>query len=410
MRLIYADPGLVFYGGHHAPVCERVVAHARARGIQTIVVCSTIISDKVRERLSALALLRVPPNRFTDGDPYCGFMSAYFANAQTTAEDLAKIPDVTSGDIVLFPSAEGPHLLGLAEWLAKFPVGAAPSVVVNLSFEPGLEPALENGKRVWFTRDPRVDPRAATYRHAARALKSMHFPKLHFVTEPPEWADAYSQLLMRRVHLLPAMPFDGPKTLFLRGRRKHITIMTVGYQTAHKGFRLIPEVFAGLLRRPEPLRLVAHNSNPGSQYTVPADDAIAALAARHDHIIADNRVLDAETYQALLDAADILLAPYDAMNFRTAMSGVVTEAIANGIPVVVPADSTMAAEAQNFSTGSTFAEFNAPSVLAATERILDHFDDYAARALAGAERWKKERGCGRFLDEILQIAASHTSA
>lgn len=409
MRLIYIDPRLIFYAGHHAPLAEKITARARGRGIETIIVGNTRAIPYVCEQLGVLPLFRLAPA--TDGDPYCGFMSAFFAAARMTTEDLAKLPPVGPDDIIFFTTFEGAQLLGLVEWLTQFAAGSAPTVIAEFIADPGLESpradsAIKESKRVWRTPDPRINPFAAALRFAALRLATAGLPRLHFVTAVPAWVEAYSELAMRKVHLFSTLPLEGPKKLFKRGARKRLTIVTVGYQWSRKGFSLIPDIFTGLLARPENLRLVAHNCNPANDAAMQATgERLAAMAASDERVIFDNRVLNGETYQALLDAADILLCPYDAEHYRTNTSGVLIEAIANAIPVVTPAHTWLSAEAEHYDTGVTFSESTADSVRAATERILVDYESYAARAFTAAERWAKEKGCGKFLDEVLDIAA-----
>ncbi len=403
MRLIYADPGLLCTGGHHVTACANIIRHAQSRGITTEVYASTRMADYLPGELGAKPLFRGNPTKVTDDDPFCGFMTWCMDQANFMQADLCQLERVSSKDVIYIPSVQGPEILGLGGWLARFKTDQAPTVVVNLNFAPGLEPAEENGKRVWLTRDPRIDPRGTTYRFAGRHLQTL--PTLHIVTEMREWIDVFSELLMREVHLMPTLPIDPPKTPFKRGARKRLTVVTLGHQWEAKGFHLIPEVFADLLKRPETLRLVAHNSNNGGKQLPETRASLEAMASAHEHVIYDGRVLDGETYQALLDAADLLLCPYSPNFYGTTLSAVVTEAIANGIPVVVPAGTELANFAQTYGVGSTFRSYDAQGVLEATHRILDDFDGYADRALEGAKRWGAANGAAKFLDKILAFSA-----
>jgi len=401
MRLIYADPGLLCTGGHHMAACENTIRHAQARGIPTQVYASTRMAAYLHDQLQAKPLFRGNPTKITDADPFCGFMTSCLEQAALIREDLSGLDPMSASDVLYIPSVQGAEVLGLGEWLAQCDGSQAPTVVLNLNFPPGLEPSLENGKRIWLARDPRIDPRATIYRFAGRHLRDFYLPTLHIVTEVAEWVDVFSELLLRKVHLMPTLPIDASMNLFKRGGRKRLTVATLGHQWEAKGFHLMPEVFAGLLQRPEPLRLVAHNSNAPSGIMPDTRAALAAMAAAHDHVINDARVLSTETYQALLDTTDVLLCPYSPTHYGTTLSAVVTEAVANGIPVVVPEGTASAEYTRAYNVGSTFRAFDAQSVLEATLRILDDLEGYAARALEGAQHWRKENGGARFLDELL---------
>jgi hypothetical protein len=129
------------------------------------------------------------------------------------------------------------------------------------------------------------------------------------------------------------------------------------------------------------------------------------LAATNPRLILDERLAGGEVWQGLLDASDLIILPYASARFAISYSAVAVEAVANGIPLVVPANSSMAHLVQEFGgSGTTFDRPEASSILDATQRGLDRFDQLATGAHAGSLLWEQLHGPRHLLDAILTLA------
>ncbi len=83
---------------------------------------------------------------------------------------------------------------------------------------------------------------------------------------------------------------------------------------------------------------------------------------------------------------------------------IVAEAIANGIPVVVPANTPLSALLSEFGEpGTSFLGFDAGSIWTAIQRVLLNFDEFAARAHGAAVLWSKRHGSHYTVDAILAL-------
>ena len=80
----------------------------------------------------------------------------------------------------------------------------------------------------------------------------------------------------------------------------------------------------------------------------------------------------------------------------------VCEALANGIPTVVPERTALSRLLREFGNpGTTFSGFDAAAVAAATGAALTRFDRLASLAGQAAERWVERFGPGPLVDAIL---------
>lgn len=145
----------------------------------------------------------------------------------------------------------------------------------------------------------------------------------------------------------PAKRTDGsPKVVYLGDAR------------TEKGFALLPAVVAAVRARPElaSARFVFQTifNVPGGE--IPCARALADLRRLADpNVELIDRVLDRRAYEAMIGAADLVLGLYDPKAYRERSSGVVSEAVAAGVPVVVTAGTSTAEELREFDLEDSIA-------------------------------------------------------
>ena len=110
----------------------------------------------------------------------------------------------------------------------------------------------------------------------------------------------------------------------------------------------------------------------------------AALADSDARLSADERAFGRDGWPQLLERSDLVLCPNRSGDVLAAVSAVAAEAIANGIPVVVPADTEVATLLSQCGGGGTlFDRFEPDAIVEATGRALDDFDRFATLAYEG---------------------------
>ena len=165
----------------------------------------------------------------------------------------------------------------------------------------------------------------------------------------------------------------------------------LGHQRPDKGFQLMAEIAAALLATRSDIRVLAHNGDPA--FMPEAQECMRQLARADSRVTLDETIAGPEHWARLLDQSDLVLCPYHPRIFAARYSAVAYESVANGIPLVVPARTSLAALLREFGEpGTTFDAFTAGSVVEAAHRALDEFDRYAERAWAASEQWSRTRG------------------
>ncbi len=411
MHLFYVDPGLISHTGHHASCCRAFLAETRRRGIGTTVLANNAVESGLRSELGALPLFQASPYYIDAGDPLSGWLEAFLRGSQLTAADFSRLSRFSKEDVFYVTGCAPAQLMGIVDWVARFAPGTAPSVVIDLIYQSGMVLKGTGAAQSWEPADPREDPRAILYRLIGRNLQDRALPSLHFVTEHPALPQVYSALLSKPVAFSAALPYALPQRVTPRGGRKPITLGVVGHQRPDKGYLLMPELFAALLKTEKDIRIVAHNSGAPDLRLPAVEEALTALAAADPRLTLDGRALDAGDYLTLLESIDLMLCPYDPVLYRTNLSGVTLECIANAIPVVVPGGTVLETHTRTFGDMSTaFAEFAAPSIVAAARAAIARFDQLTRGAKAASDIFAQHCGPGQFVDMILGLAAQSAPA
>jgi hypothetical protein len=223
------------------------------------------------------------------------------------------------------------------------------------------------------------------------------------VTFEKVMSEVYGILLKHPVGTLPSLIHAiGP--LHRRGQMRPLTVSVLGVQRANKGYHLVPDVIRGLLRSDPTVRFLVHNGAPAQMSE--QQNAIRELAAQEPRVIVDERVAGPVIWRQLLDDSDLILCPYHPQTFYASPSAVALEAIANAIPFVGPAESTLGRLVGEYGCGSVFDKFEADSILEAVGKALAGFDHFAKLAVECAERFALTQGPEQTVDGILRYAQS----
>jgi glycosyltransferase involved in cell wall biosynthesis len=401
-RFFYADPGLTNNLGHHANNCRFIAGEARSRGMDVKVLSFTTIDGSLQGELGAIPFFRALTAWQNDGDPICGWLNAFHLVAEITREDLSRIDDIGPDDVMYFSSAFPAQLFALAQWMGAMPRDKLPLVVVEFGMDPGVDVQQGPEGLVYNVRDPRVDARATLYRSAAARIPPAVAPWLQMITFEQASSTSFCAVLGKHVGVLPT-PRVAAGARRSRSGKRPITVAVLGHQRPEKGYQFMPEVARSLLQSNADIRILCHNGNPDAMRETQED--LHEIAKKDPRLLMDERLAGGDVWQEVLDACDLIILPYASPRFAVSYSAVAVEAIANGIPLVVPAGTSMARLVQEFGgAGTTFERPEPSAIIDATQRALDRFDQLAASAYTGSELWEQIHGPRNLLDAMLALA------
>jgi glycosyltransferase involved in cell wall biosynthesis len=402
MRVLYLDAALVNNLGHFANECRFVCGAFRELGTETVVLSHRAIEPELANELGARPHFSFHPNASPSTDPLCGWLISFDTVARTTCDELTRIDGVRHGDLVIYDCARPAQIAALVWWVQKtFEPEMAPSVLITLGWPPGL--VAESVESLDAARWRLHDPTAALYRYAVSQIANNFQGSFHFGCPDSTMAAAYSALLDRKVAALPN-PHRATTSRRPRAGSRPVCLSFLGEQRPNKGYLMLPAIAERLLASDADLRLVVQNS-----WELMSDQTaqLQRLSCASGRIRVQVGSVDQAGWNALLEEADLIVLPYDQATYSSVTSGIAAEAIANGIPQVVPQGTCMARLVRDYcDAGVVFETSAVEPVVAAVLAAVADFDALASRAARAAERWAAENSAERLVQAFTGITRS----
>jgi glycosyltransferase involved in cell wall biosynthesis len=179
-----------------------------------------------------------------------------------------------------------------------------------------------------------------------------------------------------------------------------------------KGFFHIPAIVEGMLAdyvEPGKVRFLVQGSLSHPEWNAKSAAALEKLKTyptNQVRMVGLDAPLAPEEYFQLVSEADLLLCPYSPHAYRRRSSGTLTEAIAAGIPTVVPQETWLATQ-QPAGTGEQF--FDEPSLVAAVRKICDNYDRYLSSARRAKDEWLTFHSPAELVKQLVDQPANSAS-
>jgi len=256
------------------------------------------------------------------------------------------------------------------------------------------------------TEDPLVNPdQGLTLKDCLKLIYRQELwpEKLRFYTDTPTLVEKHNALSPIAFQQVP-IPFRQEKLNIepLAKADGILNLVYLGDARAEKGYQHLPKVVEALW--PDYLATGKARFFIQSNYTVNgAEGEILEAKLRlsqypEQRVKLINQALTPEDYYQLLVSADLVILPYNPTNYQRT-SGVLTEALAAGKPVVVPAQSWLAEQVDTKRAGI----YENPKDLPRTViEALQNLDQLAIAAQEFAPQWKQLQSPDRFIDALNQ--------
>jgi glycosyltransferase involved in cell wall biosynthesis len=307
-------------------------------------------------------------------------------------------------DHVFLPTAHGRELCAIVDLMSNWPSAWRPTF--HLEFRHALAPARDG-----------VSSDEYLYYAAHRACfeYARAFPvsdNCRFYTDSTELSQEYEQISGLEFGVLP-IPF---RARLLGSRSRGDGPLQIGYfgdVRLEKGFHWLPQLVTAMMDKYVRSRRVCfllQASLIHPEHEPLGREALAQLKRYPEdlvRLVGIDGPLSSDEYYRLVSETDILVCPYDPAIYRNRTSGTLAEAIAAGIPTVVPQGSWLARQ-QSGGSGETFLDLE--SFIEAVRLICDDYASYHSRAKAGQYAWlafhSPERLVRCLLGESIQWPAS----
>ena len=296
-------------------------------------------------------------------------------------ERLLCLTGCTAADHVFLPTAHGRELCAILELLSSWPPESRPTF--HLEFRHSLALA---GDGV-LTEKNEYCAANATFFEIARIFPVTKSVRLY--TDSHGLSEEYERFSGLPFGVLP-IPF---RTHLLGNRSRRDGPLCLGYfgdVRDEKGFHWLPDLVEAMMEdhvQRGRVRFLIQASLVHPDHEPLSKRALEQLKSYPEdmvRLVGLDGPLSPDRYFQLVTESDLLLCPYHPATYRNRTSGTLTEAIASGIPTVVPHGSWLASQ-QPAGSGTTFLDRE--SFIEAVRKICDDYSSFQSRAKAAQYSW-----------------------
>ncbi|HEX4504106.1 MAG TPA: glycosyltransferase [Alphaproteobacteria bacterium] len=395
--------GLADYHSHYYTETLAEIAACRDLNIDLKLYANQAAPRPILAETGAAPLFRDVPDALFRVDPTINHLADFIMAGERFAADCAGLSaaGVDRGDIVFVPHARIRHLHGLARWLGTLPPDGRP--IVALRFDDPDESWIDAASPGRFT-----DGHAFTRFAITELLMLVPAHRLLLFATTTVLARIVATLTRRPCARIPLAKFyprmDEMAAMRTPSRDGRPHICVAGEFREEKGAKLMPDIVTRFARRfpHTTLSLQVNRESQAQAVRQILDERGAAVelnvqigeCSRHDH------------YARML-AADIVLMPYLQSRYIARASGIFAEAVACGLPVVVPRLTWMAEQlALGRAAGTSFAAFTAESVVDALIAATETLADLTVQARTRQAAWHAQENVSEAIGLLMKAASS----
>lgn len=358
MRIHLLDPGYIRPGGHHVEWDLLIAGELARRGHEVRLFCSTQVSEEAARAFSPFG----PAAPIFESSPYvrprseAHERSLFFDVAESVARELKKLEPA---DLWLWPTLFSPQLLGCAQ------AAPSPPIAGCIHNEPSY--ALPNGKKWW--------------QHAfAKSIEAGL--RLNLSATTPALQGIYSRIAPGVPIKLAPIAQNGQAATSAKTRMRKIGFF--GQQRKEKGEKLLNPLVDMLLDAG--YEVILHDSN----------GRLASINRPNLTVLGY-----IEDFAQEIARCDLVVAPYDPVQYHFRLSGIVAEALASSVPVIVPAGTASMRLVQETGAGVVFSNLTANSIFQSICVAKERYADLAESAFKTGREWPESHGIENFVSCLL---------
>ncbi len=402
MEIIFLDNGLIGRGEHSYSLLKQVGKALNGRGFQYRAFGAKAMDRSVAEELGCVPHFSYPlysqqrrslfPRilRFEWDPAVSSERRTWQVLNASFAQDVDALPaDVWSAEnLLVIPGLSQNELFGMTRSLLAKPPGRRPRVVCQLMFPPN-----------WTTWGRPAKLGEKFYRKAFSRARPLIGKTLFFTTENPALGRLYQTKFGIDAKILPVPFGDAQPAAPCRGRP---TFGFFGYSKCDKGFHLLPRAIETCRARGVESEFAIQLQHSGWEpATVAAEDALRGI----DGVRLIEGVLDEDAYIRETGRIDAMLLPYDPVLFGVRGSGIFTQSVAAGRPVVASAGTFAGASiASGEAEGEVFYPYDSEALAAAIIRLSRRLADSHRRAAQLATAFAQKHSPEAYVEVLLAHA------
>jgi len=386
-RIIVLDHGMRFVAGHHFAYNLGLLFECIRRNQPIEFYVHADCNKEVIKVLHAKAVLKPTQYVAHSTDKYCGYLEDFNISSKLTEFNLYKNMkgNVDPSDVIYVHTADPKIVMGIAAWYVSLSKEKRPFLCLKFQ---------NHGYR--FV----IKPFRALVQSAFRlALKPfIGMDKVHFAASNKLIA-AQIQLLAEKpcpVFPIPLQLTQPPRPYRSRQEKQTLCIGYAGEGRAEQGVDMLPDIVEAVLAaHPDVHFAIQLGCNFAEKET------LKRLRAFGERVVLIEQCLVGDHFHQLLSSFDALLLPYAPERYIERSSQIVIEAIALGVPLIVPARTSLAFEAKEFDCGySLIQKHRVSSIVESIEHFIANHDALSQKSVPAATRCANFH-CGRTLVDML---------
>jgi hypothetical protein len=391
-RIFIVDFDLVGYSGHSFNQVLGFCEAARERGLKSYVYTCRSTDQEIAKELSAHTILPSMPWLVSKDAVLEAALGA--RHALKPLWDEVEGAGISRQDILVVTSSRAQVIVGVGQWIAALPEQMRPAVFFRFFrtdffdfhsmlfstvawayyFAARMLAAFPGRERIFLT---------VNNRRAVEHLDRLTLRPSFFLPVPKYYGDVVDR---------PEARTGGPATIYVHINRPDFAPELVG------------RVVAAILKNRTDVRFMIRLCGYAFPTRAAQESAARSFSEHNVELIPGNQ--SPVEYLAAIDQADIVLLPYDPVEYHDIVSGIFCEAVAMGKVAIVPAETWMADHITDVrAAGVLFQKRNVDDVVAAVREGLQDFTRLQEQAHQLSASFRHENSCASNLDRMIELAA-----
>ncbi len=230
------------------------------------------------------------------------------------------------------------------------------------------------------------------------------YQKVKFYTDTQQLVARYNSVSPIKFTEIP-VPFRQEKLIEnkqIEIKNKTLHIVYLGDARREKGYHLLPQIIETLYKdyiATNKIKFTIQsnfNINKGEVGILEAKLKLKKYPETQIKVI--DKEMDADSYYQLLANADIVLLPYDTESYRYRTSGVFTESLAAGKPVIIPANSWLVTQVNETISGIYKKE---EDIYKTIIKVINNIEKYTKSAAEFSLTWRQKHLSTTLINTLL---------
>ncbi len=392
------EPFLTGYNGHLFNYAKSISDNLDSSGVGFKIFVSEDCDEKIKKEINTEVVF----DKLPDENLFKTFFGKMFKSILIYnfhlfrgLKKISKNNDLKD-KLLFFGTIQHIHLFGLISWLLFTKKKDCPQTII-LTLRLSI---YRYDLNRW----------SLTYVWYFLAFKLINLVKLkcniYFITDSSKLIDEYKKLTNLNISLLP-IPHTFKHTDFVNfeftKNNNSIIFTSLGSARKNKGFDILIDSILLLSKKSnfENYQFILQ-SNCSSGETIVQSKIDLINSYTFSNVTLINRELKENEYYSLLNISDVILIPYDMGIYHANTSGIFTEALSFGKPVIVTKNTWMS-DNLSFGSGYTFENRDALDLALKIETSFNNYNKMLNESQTSAKKWNMYHNSDNFIKMLFQL-------